>query len=212
MSDYRGKWLILASSPSAFGAVATTEIINAAQYYNDLLERNANIVALTTDNIYANLAWVYDIYQKTGITIPFPIISDSDLAISELYGMLNPDRAFVESVRDVFLIDPSGRIRAIITLPLSTGRNSAELIRIFESIQVEENYNFNTPAEWQPGDPVLLPNPTSYEELIDRMNNQEALGYNCPSWYVCYTYLNQESGNNATPPPEVNDNTSSQNI
>lgn len=205
LSDYKGKWLILSSSPSAFGAVSTTELIETAQLYPELLERNANLIGLTTDNLSANLAWVYDIYQKTGITIPFPIIADADLTISELYGMLNPDRLYGETVRDEFIIDPSGRIKAIITVPVATGRDTEQIIRILDSIQLEEAYGLQTPAGWSPGEPVLLPNVTSYEELINRINNQEALGYYCPAWYVCYTNFNPESVNNAAP-PQVNNN------
>ena len=205
LSDYRGKWVILVSNPSAFGAVSTTEIIDAAQNYPEVLERNASIIGLTTDNIYANLAWVYDIYQKTGITIPFPIIADADLTISELYGMLNPDRLYSETVRDTFIINPAGRIMAIITLPVSTGRNIDELMRIFDSIKIKEEYNLNTPARWKPGDPLLLPNTTSYEEIINRINNKEILGYDCPFWYVCYVYLNNGNGNTTTH-PQVNNN------
>lgn len=204
LSDYRGKWLILASSPSAFGAVSTTEIIETAQKYPEFLKRNANVIGLTTDNISANLAWVYDIYQKTGITIPFPIIADADLEISELYGMINPDRLYGETVRDVFIIDPSGRIKAIITVPVTTGKNTDQLIRILDTIQLQETYGFQTPAGWNPGEPVLLTNVSSYEELINRINNQEALGYYCPAWYVCYTYFNTESGNTTTPPQDNN--------
>jgi len=205
LSDYRGKWVILVSSPSAFGDVATSEIINAAEYYDELLERNAYIIGLTTDNVYANLAWIYDIYQTTGVAIPFPIIADADLAVSELYGMLNPDRLYSETVRDTFIIDPTGRIRAIIALPVSTGRDFEELVRVFDSIQIKENYNLNTPSGWRPGDPYLVPNAASYEEIINRMNNKEALGYYCPTWYLCYTNLDAESGNNAAP-PQVNNN------
>ena len=204
LADYRGKWVILVSTPSAFDGVATTEIINAAEYYDELIERNAYIIGLTTDNIYANLAWVYDIYQKAGITIPFPIIADADLAVSELYGMLNPDRLYIETVRDTIIIDPSGRIRAIIVLPVSTGRNYEELVRIFDSIQVKETYNLNTPAGWEPGDPYLVPNVTSYEELIYRMNNREELGYYCPFWYLCYTNLDTGNVNNSSPPQNNN--------
>lgn len=204
LSDYRGKWLILTSSPSAFGAVSTTELIETAQHYPDLLARNAYVIGLTTDNLSANLAWVYDIYQKTGVTIPYPIIADADLEISEMYGMLNPDRLYGETVRDAFIIDPSGRIKAIITLPVASGRDTDQIIKILDSIQLEETYGFQTPAGWSPGGPVLLPNVTSYEELINRMNNQEALGYYCPAWYYCYKNFNPESVNNAAPSQDNN--------
>lgn len=196
LSDYKGKWVILASQPSAFDAVSTTEIIGAAQINDELLKRNTYMIGLTTDNIYANLAWVYDIYQNTGITIPFPIIADSELEISELYGMLNPDRLYGETVRDAFIISPFGRIRAILTLPVSTGRSGEELLRVVDSLQIKEQYNLNTPADWHQGDPLIVPNSTSYDEIINRSNNLENLGYNCPLWYVCYTNL----------PPEANAN------
>jgi peroxiredoxin (alkyl hydroperoxide reductase subunit C) len=199
LSDYRGRWVVLSSNPSAFGAVSTTEIINAAQLYSEILKRNAVIIGLTTDNIYANLAWVYDIYQETGVTVPFPIIADSELEISEMYGMLNPDRLYGETVRDAFIISPFGNIKAIITMPSSTGRNSHELIRILDSLQIKEKYNLDTPSDWKQGDPVLVPNPTSYGEIINRAIESESLGYNCPLWYVCYTNLPVEGNINPVP-------------
>lgn len=184
LSDYRGKWVVLASQPMAFTSVATTELIEAAQIYQQLKENNVEYIGLTTDNIYSNLAWIYEIYQKTGITIPFPIIGDADLVISELYGMLNPDRLYGITVRDAFIINPQGRISAILTLPVSCGRSSEELLRIIASLQITEKYNLHTPANWNPGDPVLEPSPTTYDELINRVNLEDG---SCPFWYVCYT-------------------------
>ena len=193
LSDYKGKWLLIASSPSAFSNVATTEIIDAALNYDKILERNANMIGLTADTNNSNLAWVYDIYQKTGITVPFPIISDVDLAISEMYGMLNPDKMYTETVRSTFIIDPLGKIKAIYIVPSTSGKSFNELIRMLDSIQIKQKYNLDTPAGWKQGDPVLLPNANSYQEIIDRMNNEEASGYHCPFWYVCYTNLNTEN-------------------
>ncbi|NLK63915.1 MAG: redoxin domain-containing protein [Tissierellia bacterium] len=207
LSDYRGKWVILTSHPQAFGAVSTTEIISSAQNYPRLSEQNIEIIGLTTDNIYSILAWINDIYQNTGISIPFPIIADTDLALSEMYGMISPDRMFGVTVRSTFIIDPSGRIRAVITLPVSTGGNQEELLRILDSILVNENYNLHTPANWKPGDPLVVPNPVSYEEMVSRAENSESLGYYCPFWYLCYTYLN--SNNISSPPGQTNNNISS---
>ena len=215
LSDYKGKWLILSSHPAAFGAVSTTEIISAAQDYPIYSENNIEIVALNPDNIYSNLAWINDIYQNTGITIPFPIISDPDLSISEMYGMISPDRMYGATVRSTFIIDPSGRIRAIVTLPVSTGGSREEYFRIINSILINENFNLFTPANWKPGDPLIVPNPVSYEEMVNRAENAESLGYYCPFWYLCYTNLNTENigtapqVNNATP-PQVNNNVAPQ--
>jgi peroxiredoxin (alkyl hydroperoxide reductase subunit C) len=205
LSDYRGKWVILTSHPSAFSAVSTTEIIGAAQDYPQLSANNIEIISLTTDNISAILAWINDIYQNTGISIPFPIISDTDLSLSELYGMISPDRAFAATVRSTFIIDPSGHIRAIFTLPVSTGGSRDEFYRVLQSLFINDNYNLHTPANWKPGDPLVVPNPVSYEEMVARAENSESLGYYCPFWYLCYTNLNIENTN--TPAPsQVNNN------
>lgn len=200
LSDYRGKWVLLASEPMAFKPVGTTELIKATQFYPELLSRNAVMISLTTDNIYSNLAWIYDIYQKTGVTIPFPVIADSDLSISEQYNMLNPNRMYGETVRDAFIINPYGRIRSILTLPSSCGRNFQELLRILDSLQITEQYNLDTPADWQSGDPVLVPPPTTYDELINRLNTADSHGLQCPFWYVCYTDL---PGSNADIPAQT---------
>lgn len=192
LSNYRGKWVIFISQPTAFASVATTELIGTAIIYPELLKRNVEMLCLTTDNIYANLAWVYDIHQKTGIDIPFPIITDADLRISELYGMLNPDRMYEESVRSAFVINPNGRIKAVLTLPTSCGRNGNELLRVLDSLQITEKYNLYTPADWRQGDPLLMPTPTSYEDLIKSIENAESGNIRCPFWYVCYTDLPTE--------------------
>ena len=102
LSDYRGKWIILTSHPQAFGAVSTTEIISYAQNYPALSAQNIEIIGLTTDNISAILAWINDIYQNTGISIPFPIISDTDLSLSELYGMISPDKDICGNRQECF--------------------------------------------------------------------------------------------------------------
>ncbi|WP_313343289.1 redoxin domain-containing protein [Sedimentibacter sp.] len=193
LSDYRGKWMLLASYPFSFGSVSTTEVISLAQEYNELEKRNVQVLALTTDSNSANLAWAYDIYQKTGITIPFPIIDDTNMQISEMYGMLNPDRMYGETVRNSFLINPEGRIKSILILPISCGRSGKELLRIIDSLQITEEYNLQTPANWNLGDPLVLPVPNTYEEILEREVNQEELNINCPFWYVCYQDMPETS-------------------
>lgn len=189
LTDYRGSWVILFSHPAAFSPVSTTEVIMGAQYYQEYLNRNVQIISLTTDNNFANLAWVYDIFEKTGISVPFAVISDNDKEISNLYGMVNPDRTYEESVRDAFIINPAGIIAAVITIPLTNGRNATELLRIVDAIQLTYDYNYYTPAAWYPGDAVLAPPVNTYEELINRVNSAAELGYYCPAWYFCYTNI-----------------------
>jgi peroxiredoxin (alkyl hydroperoxide reductase subunit C) len=193
LSDYRGSWVVLFSHPAAFSPVSTTEIIMGSYYYPEYLKRNTQIIALTTDNNFANLEWAYDVFTKTGISVPFPIISDNDKEISNLYRMVNPDRTYEESVRDAFIINPAGRIAAIVTMPHTNGRNAVELLRIIDAMQITENYNYHTPAAWQPGDLVLVPPVHTYEDLINRIDSADNLGYYCPFWYLCYTNINNET-------------------
>ena len=186
LSDYRGKWLVLASYPFSFGSVSTTEVISLAENYPEMAARDVQVLALTTDSNSANLAWVYDIYQKTGIAVPFPIIDDTNLQISEMYGMINPDRMYGETVRSAFIINPEGIIKSILILPVSSGRSGEELLRIIDSLQATEKYDLQTPAGWNMGDPLVLPVPNTYEEIIEREENKASLNLNCPFWYVCF--------------------------
>lgn len=188
LNDYRGKWVVLLSTPMAFTSVSTTEMIGAAQLYPELKIRNTEIIGLTTDNNYANLAWINEIYQTTGILIPFPIISDNDKIVSNLYGMMSPDRLFDITVRDSILINPAGYIRAILTLPITCGRNGDELLRVIDSLQITESYGLATPAGWKQGEPVLIPAPNNVDGIM-KIYQQDDPNVVCPLWYLCYTNL-----------------------
>lgn len=107
--------------------------------------------------------------------------------------MVNPDRTYEESVRDAFIINPEGKIAAIVTMPHTNGRNAIELLRIIDALQIKKNYNYHTPAAWQPGNPVIVHPVHTYEELINRVDSAAELGYECPLWYVCYKNINTET-------------------
>ena len=190
LSDYKGKWVILFSQPMAFYPVSTTEIIETSRNYSEFQKRNVQFISLTTDNIFSNLNWIYDIYLKTGIHVPYPIISDNNKEIVHLYGMMNVDRTYEESVRDAFIISPEGRIRSIITLPITCGRSGNELLRILDSLQLTENQNLFTPANWNQGEPVIVPPPTTYNEIINRVNTMDEHDLQCLFWYLCYKNIN----------------------
>lgn len=200
-SDYRGKWVIFSSTPMAFTSVSTTEMIGAAMMYPELQKRNTEFIVLTTDNNYANLAWINEIYQKTGVLIPFPIISDNDKVIASLYGMMSPDRLFDITVRDSFLINPEGYIRSILTLPITCGRSGDELLRVIDSLQITENYGLATPAGWKPGDAVVIPAPNTVDGMME-VNQQTDPNRMCPFWYLCYTNLSSviEADDNTADP------------
>ncbi len=186
LSQYRGKWVLFFSQPGDFTPISTTEMITFAQQYQEFEKRNVQLLGITIDSTLADIEWLYNIYETYGILISFPLLEDRNAEVSTLYGMVNPDRVYEESVRDAFIINPTGKIRAIITYPDSCGRNSYELLRVIDSLQLTEEYNVYTPSNWMPGDPVIAPPPHTLEEAILRGRDGSSLGLKCSTWYMCY--------------------------
>lgn len=183
MSKFRGKWVVLFSHPGDFTPVCTTEFISFAKYANYFKERNTQLLGLSIDSNQSHLAWVYNIYRNTGITIPFPIIADRDGSVSRKYGMIAKDVSATETVRKVFLIDEKQTIRAILTYPLTNGRNICEILRLLDSLQFTDKTGLVTPANWMPGERALVPPPRTYKELLKR---REDPTLDCIDWYYCY--------------------------
>ncbi len=184
MSDYTGKWLVFFAHPGDFTPVCTTEFIAFAKYYPEFVKRNTNLLGLSIDGNSSHLAWVYNIYKMTGIQIPFPVVADRNMAISKMYGMLPYDKNIAQTVRSVFIIDPDQKIRAILQYPMTNGRNIPEILRLLDALQTSDNENVATPANWMPGQPVIVPYPKTYDELLERVKNP--MGYSCMDWYLCY--------------------------
>ena len=184
LSDYTGKWVVLFSHPGDFTPVWTTEFIAFAKQYYSFVERNTQLIGISLDSNSSHLAWVYNIYKNTGIHIPFPIVADKDMSIAKMYGMIAPDVSTNTTVRNVFIIDDRQIIRAILIYPLSNGRYIPEIIRLLTALQTTDQYKVATPADWFPGDPVVVPAPQTYEELLKRVSGEE--GYCCVDWYLCY--------------------------
>lgn len=188
LSDYRGRWVILFSHPGDFTPVCTTEFIAFAQMAEEFAARGCYLLGLSIDSTPSHLAWVYNIYETTGITIPFPIISDISGDISRRYGMISPDVSSTETVRNVFFIDPDQKIRAILIYPLTNGRNTKEILRLLDAMQLSDAENVVTPANWTLGKPAMVPPPDTYNGLIKRIgNNASEEGLYCKDWYRCYT-------------------------
>lgn len=187
LSDLRGKWIILFSHPSDFTPVCTTEIIAFAQYYSYFTERNVELIGLSIDSNSSHLEWVHNIYKNTGIEIPFPIIEDISMKISNLYGMISPSVSNTQTVRSVFIIDDSQIIRTILHYPMSIGRNIPEILRVIDALQTVDRENVVTPANWTPGQPVVIPPPKTYQQLKERIKNKE--NYSCTDWYLCFKDL-----------------------
>lgn len=184
MSDYFGKWLVFFSHPGDFTPVCTTEFIAFAKYYPEFTKRNASLLGLSIDSTPSHLAWVFNIAKMTGINIPFPIVADRNMMIAKMYGMLPSDPNSTQTVRSVFIIDPDQKIRAILQYPMTNGRNIPEILRLLDALQTSDSEKVVTPANWMPGQPVIVPYPKTYEELLERVKNPA--GLNCMDWYLCY--------------------------
>lgn len=185
-SDYKGKWVVFFSHPGDFTPVCTTEFIGFSQLNKQFEDRNAQLLGLSIDSNPSHLAWVNSIQEMTGIEVPFPVIADRTGDIARLYGMVSPDVSRQETLRNVYIIDPDQKIRAILIYPMANGRNIPEILRLLIAIQTSDAEDAATPANWKPGSPLILPVPETYDELLERKNDAEELGIVCSDWYLCY--------------------------
>ena len=185
LSDYLGKWVILFSHPGDFTPVCTTEMIAFANADTYFKERNACLIGLSVDSNPSHLAWVYDIYLRTGIRIPFPIIADRNGTIARKYGMISSEISNTETVRNVYIIDPEGIIRLILIYPMNVGRCVPEILRSLEALQIADKCKGSTPANWTLGTPIITPAPQTFNELekAAEMVKTEKSGM---SWYLSF--------------------------
>lgn len=190
LSDLKGQWVVLFSHPGDFTPVCTTEFLAFAKAYPYFKERNVQPIGLSVDSQHSHLGWVYNIFRNTGVQIPFPVIADSNKDVSKLYGMISEAASDTSTVRSVFIIDDKGILRAILCYPLTVGRNIPEILRLVEALQYVDKENVATPANWMPGTPAVIPPPQTYNQLTERMNQQQ---YSCMDWYLCYTEPDQKA-------------------
>ena len=185
LQDYEGKWLILFSHPGDFTPVCTTEIIAFTRAHKYFKELNTELLGLSVDSNSSHLAWVYDIYCKTGIKVSFPIIADRNGEIARKYGMIANDISNTETVRNVFIIDDKGIVRTILIYPMNIGRFIPEIIRIVQALQMAECAGGSTAANWMPNQPVIVPPPQTFEALQER-NEKIEKNRNGISWYLSF--------------------------
>ena len=185
LDDYNGKWLVLFSHPGDFTPVCTTEIIAFTRAHTYFKELNTELLGLSVDSNSSHLAWVYDIYCKTGIKVSFPIIADRNGQIARKYGMISNDISNTETVRNVFIIDDKGIIRTILIYPLNVGRFIPEIIRIVQALQMTDCSKGFTGANWIPNQPVIISAPQTFETLQER-NKQIEKNRNGISWYLSF--------------------------
>ena len=185
LDDYKGKWLVLFSHPGDFTPVCTTEMIAFTRAHTYFTQLNTELLGLSVDSNPSHLAWVYDIYCRTGIKVSFPIIADRNGEIARKYGMISNDISNTETVRNVFIIDDKGIIRTILVYPMNVGRFIPEIIRIIQALQMADCMNSSTAANWMPNQPVIQSIPKTFEQLEER-NNQIEENRNGISWYLSF--------------------------
>lgn len=182
LSDLKGKWVVMFSHPADFTPVCTTEFLAFAAVYEELKAMNVQLIGLSVDSVSAHLAWVHAVKEKMGVDIPFPIIADLSMNIAKSYGMIHAGQSTTATVRCVFFIDDKGITRAMIYYPLQNGRYIPEIIRLVKALQMTDNHKVSTPANWQPGDKVVVPPPKTAAEMAKRPTE----GYECKDWYLCF--------------------------
>lgn len=165
--------------------VCTTEMIAFSKADTYFKQQNACLLGLSVDSNASHLAWLYDIYCKTGIRVPFPIIADRNGTIARKYGMIANDISNTETVRNVFIIDDKGIVRAILVYPMNVGRCIPEILRVLQALQIADCNKGATPANWCPYEPMIVPMPQTYQALEERMNmiQKNRNGFN---WYLSF--------------------------
>jgi len=172
LSDFKGKWVVLFSHPADFTPVCTTELAMFAKKADDFKKRDAQLIGLSIDSIFAHLEWVNSIEQTFETKVSYPIIADLDMKVATLYGMIHPGASDTSTVRAVFFIDPKQTIRAMIYYPLSNGRSIDEVLRVLDALQTSDKQGIATPEGWQPGEKVIVPPPRTYDDMQARRNDK----------------------------------------
>ncbi len=185
LSDLKGKWVVMFSHPADFTPVCTTEFMAFAAVADELKRLNVQLMGLSIDSVHSHLAWIKNVKDKMGVDIPFPIIADLDMKVAKKYGMIHPGQSSTATIRTVFFIDDKGILRAMIYYPLTNGRYIPEIIRLVKALQTTDKHGVSTPANWQPGDKVVVPAPKNKAEMDKRLSE----GYECKDWYLCFKQI-----------------------
>jgi alkyl hydroperoxide reductase subunit AhpC len=166
-------WTVLFSHPKDFTPICTTELGRMAALKPEFDKRNTKIIGLSVDPVDSHGKWADDIEETQGTRPNYPMIGDSDLAVSKAYGMLPADvegtsegrtPADNATVRNVFVIGPDKKVKLVLVYPMTTGRNFDEVLRVVDSLQLTANYKVGTPVDWKPGDEVVIAGSVSNDE------------------------------------------------
>ena len=177
-------WAVLFSHPKDFTPVCTTELGSMAKIAPEFARRGVKVLGLSVDATSDHEAWAQDIEETQGARPDFPIIGDADFAVSKLYGMLPASTAGDakvrtpadnQTVRNVFVVGPDKKVKLILVYPMTTGRNFDEVLRVIDSLQLTAAHQVATPANWQPGDDVIITAAVSDEEAAQRFPGYQTI-------------------------------------
>lgn len=187
--DFKGRWVVFFSHPADFTPVCTTEFMTFASLEPEFEKLNCKLLGLSIDSTYSHIAWLRTIKEKIeyngmkGLEINFPVISDLTMEVSKAFGMLQPGASNTQAVRAVFIMDPDAVVRAILYYPLANGRNMDEVLRLVKAMQIADKHNVATPANWNPGDDVIVPPPGSCGSAKERTEKPDA-GTRVLDWFM----------------------------
>lgn len=186
LSDYtsKGKYVLLFSHPADFTPVCSTEFAEFARRSEDFEKLNVQLIGVSVDSVYSHIAWVRDIEQNSGVKVTFPVIADLDTKVSQAYGMIHEGASDTSTVRAVFAIDPRQTIRAILYYPMQVGRNIDELVRVFQALQTADANSVSLPANWQPGQQVIVAAPATVADAAKRTSDGKGQGLTVETWYL----------------------------
>jgi peroxiredoxin (alkyl hydroperoxide reductase subunit C) len=173
-----GSWAILFSHPADFTPVCTTELGAFAKMRNEFEKRGVKMIGLSANDLNSHDAWIKDINDISNTNLQFPIIADADREVAFLYDMVDQQdlsnidqKGIAFTIRAVFIIDPQKKIRLIMLYPASVGRNSAEVLRVIDSLQTGDKKGVTTPIDWQPGDDVIVPPSVTTEDAKKKFSD-----------------------------------------
>ncbi|HPY81575.1 MAG TPA: peroxiredoxin [Bacteroidales bacterium] len=197
-SDYKGSWVILFSHPADFTPVCTSEFMTFATLQTKFEEANCKLVGLSVDGLFSHIAWLRTIKEKIdyrgmkNVEVKFPLIEDITMEVATKYGMMMPGESNTKAVRAVFVIDPQGIVRTILYYPLSLGRNFDELYRVVIALQTADKFGVATPADWRPGDEVIVPTGGTCGAAKDRMEGKVE-DLKCYDWFFCTKKIDKDT-------------------
>ncbi len=205
--DYYGKWIVFFSYQSDFTPVCTTELMTFASMIKEFEELDTQLIGLSLDSVYSHIAWLRKVKELAWkdmkhIDVTFPLIADISMEIASLYGMLCKGCQGSQTGRSVYIIDSEGKIRANLNYPVATGRNIQEIMRIVSALRKTENGYTATPANWKPGEDIMLPPPDTCQAATERTEKINENMY-CLDWFLSFRQSNCISGSQEKEPEAI---------